>query len=55
VKNEETKHKGWDYFKNLFNGETESSTIERNDTFDDRSMRFVQRIHESEVKEALKG
>ena len=38
----------------LFNGENESSTIELNDSFDETSMRFVRRIQESEVKEALK-
>ena len=35
-------------------GENESSTIELDDSFDETSMRFVRRIQESEVKEALK-
>jgi hypothetical protein len=41
-------------FDKLFNGETESSTIELDDSFDDTNKRFVRRIQESEVKEALK-
>uniref|UniRef100_A0A453CPX0 Reverse transcriptase domain-containing protein n=1 Tax=Aegilops tauschii subsp. strangulata TaxID=200361 RepID=A0A453CPX0_AEGTS len=54
VKDEEIKH-GWrEYFDKLFNGENESSTIELDDSFDETSMRFVRRIQESEVKEALK-
>jgi hypothetical protein len=54
VKDEEIKHRWREYFDKLFNGETESSTIEFNDSFDDTSRRFVWRIQESEVKEALK-
>uniref|UniRef100_M8C4Y0 Uncharacterized protein n=1 Tax=Aegilops tauschii TaxID=37682 RepID=M8C4Y0_AEGTA len=38
----------------LKNGENESSTVELDDSFDETSMRFVRRIQESEVKEALK-
>jgi hypothetical protein len=54
VKDEDIKHRWWEYFDKLFNGETESSTIELDDSFDDTSKRFVRRIQESEVKEALK-
>ena len=54
VKDEEIKHRWREYFDKLFNGENESSTIELNDSFDETSMRFVRRIQESEVKEALK-
>ena len=54
VKVEEIKHIWREYFDKLFNGENESSTIELNDSFDETSMRFVRRIQESEVKEALK-
>jgi hypothetical protein len=54
VKDEEIKHRWWEYFDKLFNGEIESSTIELDDSFDDTSMRFVRRIQESEVKKALK-
>ena len=54
VKDEEIKHRWWEYFDKLFNGENESSTIELDDSFDETSMRFVRRIQESEVKEALK-
>ena len=54
VKDEEIKHRWWEYFDKLFNGENESSTIELDNSFDETSMRFVRRIQESEVKEALK-
>ena len=54
VKDEEIKHRWREYFDKLFNGENESSTIELNDSFHETSMRFVRRIQESEVKEALK-
>lgn len=54
VKDEAIKHRWREYFDKLFNGETESSTIELDDSFDDTSRRFVRRIQESEVKEALK-
>ena len=54
VKDEEIKHRWREYFDKLFNGENESSTIELDDSFDETSMRFVRRIQESEVKEALK-
>ena len=54
VKDEEIKHRWREYFDKLFNGENKSSTIELNDSFDETSMRFVRRIQESEVKEALK-
>jgi hypothetical protein len=49
VKDEEIKHRWREYFDKLFNGETESSTIELDDSFDDTNRRFVRRI-----KEALK-
>ena len=38
----------------MFNGENESSSIELDDSFDDTSRRFVRRIQEFEVKEALR-
>ena len=53
VKDEEIKHRWRKYF-NKFNGENESCTIELDDSFDETSMRFVERIQEYEVKEALK-
>jgi len=53
VKDEEIQHRWQEYFDKLFNGENESSTIELDDSFDETSMRFVRRIQESEVKEAL--
>ena len=54
VKDEEIKHRWREYFNKLFNGENESSTNELDDSFDEISTRFVRRIQESEVKEALK-
>ncbi|XP_051209355.1 uncharacterized protein [Lolium perenne] len=54
VKEEAIKRRWQEYFDNLYNGEVESSTIELDDSFDDTSMCFVQRIQESEVKEALR-
>jgi hypothetical protein len=37
VKDEEIKHRWREYFDKLFNGETERSTIELDDSFDDTS------------------
>jgi hypothetical protein len=54
VKDKEIKHRWREYFDRLFNGETGSSTIELDNSFDDTSRRFVRRIQESEVKEALR-
>ena len=54
VKDDEIKNKLREYFDNLFNGENESTMIELDDSFDDTNRRFVRRIQESEVKEALK-
>jgi hypothetical protein len=54
VKNEEIKHRWREYFDKLFNGESESSSIDLDESFDDTSRRFVRRIQESEVKETLK-
>jgi hypothetical protein len=44
-----------EYFDKLLNGVTKSSIIELDDSFDNTSRHFVRWIHESEVKEALKG
>src|SRR3954467_3810835 len=54
VKNEEIKHRWQEYFDKLFNEGSESSTIDLDHSFDDTSRRFVRRIQESKVKEALK-
>jgi len=54
VKDDEIKNRWRDYFDKLFNGENENTTIELDDSFDDSNRRFVRRIQESEVKEALK-
>ena len=37
----------------MFNGENEN-TVQLDDSFDDTNWRFVRRIQESEVREALK-
>jgi hypothetical protein len=54
VKDEDIKHRWREYFDKLSNDETESSTIEIDESFYDTSRRFVRRIQESEVKDALK-
>ncbi|XP_078148623.1 uncharacterized protein LOC144544079 [Carex rostrata] len=54
LKDDEIKNRWRAYFNKLFNGEDDSTTIELDDTFDDTNRRFVRRIQESEVKEALK-
>ena len=38
----------------MFNGENENTMIEMDDSFDNTNRRFVRRIQESEVNEALK-
>jgi hypothetical protein len=38
----------------LFNGENEGPTLELDDSFDDTNRRFVRRIQEAEIREALK-
>ena len=38
----------------MFNGESESPTLELDDSFDDTNRRFVRRIQEVEIGEALK-
>src|SRR3954465_5597675 len=54
VKDEEIRHRWRQYFDKLFNEENGSSTIEMDDSFDEMNKRFVRRIQEAEVKEALK-
>ncbi|XP_071680080.1 uncharacterized protein [Lolium perenne] len=54
VKDKEIEHRWLEYFDRLFNGETESSTTELDNSFDDTSRRFVRRIQESEVKDTLR-
>jgi hypothetical protein len=53
VKNDEIKNRWREYFDKLFNDESEKTAIELDDSID-TNRRFVQRIQESEVKEALK-
>jgi hypothetical protein len=53
VKDEEIKNRCRAYFDKLFNDESEKNTIELDDSID-TNRRFVRRIQESEVKEALK-
>jgi len=54
VKNAEIKHRWREYFDKLFNGESERSTIDLDDSSDETNWHFVRRIQESKVKEALK-
>jgi hypothetical protein len=53
VKDEEIKNKWRAYFDKPFNDESEKTAIELDDSID-TNRRFVRRIQESEVKEALK-
>jgi hypothetical protein len=53
MKDDEIKNRWREYFDKLFIGEREKITIELDDS-NDTNRRFVWRIQESEVKEALK-
>jgi hypothetical protein len=53
VKDEEIKNRWREYFDKLFNDKSEKIAIELDDSID-TNMRFVRRIQESEVEEALK-
>jgi hypothetical protein len=53
MKDEEIKNRWIAYFDKLFNDESEKSAIELDDSID-TNRRFVRRIQESKVKEALK-
>ena len=50
VKEEDIKLRWREYFDNMFNGESESTSIELDDSFDDGNRHFVRRIQESEVR-----
>ena len=54
VKEDEIRHRWQEYFDKLFNGENTDTTFQLDDSFDDTNRRFVRRIQESEVREALK-
>ena len=54
VKDEEIMDRWREYFDKLFNGESESPTLELDDSFDDTNRRFVRRIQEVEIGEVLK-
>ena len=54
LKDEEIRDRWREYFDKLFNGESEGSTLELDDSFDDTNRRFVRRIQETEIGEALK-
>jgi hypothetical protein len=53
VKDEEIKNRWRKYLDKLFNDESEKNVIELDDSID-TNKRFIRRIQESEVKEALK-
>ena len=55
VKKDEIRHRWQEYFDKMFNGENLDKTFQLDDSFDDTNRRFVWRIQESEVREALKG
>jgi hypothetical protein len=44
VNNDENKNRWREYFDKLFNEESERTTTELNDSFDDTNKRFVRRI-----------
>jgi RNA binding exosome subunit len=54
VKDDEIENRWREYFDKLFNEESDKIAIELDDSFDDTNRRFVRRIQQSEVKEALK-
>ena len=54
VKEDEIQHRWQEYFDKLFNGENTDTTFQLNDSYDDTNRRFVWRIQESKVREALK-
>ena len=54
MKDEEIMDRWREYFDKLFNGESESPTLELDDSFDDTNRRFVRRFQETEIREALK-
>jgi hypothetical protein len=54
IKDEEMKDRWREYFEKLFNGENEGPALGLDDSFDDTNRRFVRRIQEAEIGEALK-
>ena len=54
VKEDEIRYRWQEYFDKLFNGENENTTVQLDDSFNDTNRRFVRRIQESKVREALK-
>ena len=54
VKEEDIKPRWREYFDNMFNGESESTFIQLDDSFDDANRYFVRRIQETAVREAIK-
>ena len=54
MKEDKIRHRWQEYFDKLFNGENENSTVQLDDSFDDTNRRFVRRIQEQGVREALK-
>ncbi|GJN13562.1 hypothetical protein PR202_gb00280 [Eleusine coracana subsp. coracana] len=54
VRDDEIKDRWREYFDKLFNREEEGPILELDDSFDDNNRRFVRRIQETEIEEALK-
>ncbi|GJN28926.1 hypothetical protein PR202_gb17100 [Eleusine coracana subsp. coracana] len=54
VRDDEIKDRWREYFDKLFNGEEEGSILELDDSFNDNNRRFVRRIQEAEIEQALK-
>jgi hypothetical protein len=53
TKDEDIKNRWWEYFDNLFNEDSGSSSIELDISSNDLNRQFVRRIQEFEVKDAL--
>ena len=54
MKEDEIRYRWQEYFDKLFNGENTDKIFQLDNSFDDINRRFVRRIQESEVREALK-
>jgi hypothetical protein len=54
TKDEDIKNRWWEYFDQLFNEDSGSSSIKLDISSDDLNRKFVRRIQEYDVKDALK-
>jgi hypothetical protein len=54
IKEDEIKHRWWEHFDKLFNRENGNTIFQLDDSFDNTNRRFMHRIQEPEVRDALK-